>query len=95
MPSYKAPVADTMFILNEIVGLERLDNIPGFAAASSDVVQAVLEEGGKFASEVLRDSPAILLGGDDFRIEMTNDQGRIQCTVIVMVIDAPSTKAAN
>ena len=35
MPSYKAPVADTMFILNEIVGLDRLDNIPGFAAASS------------------------------------------------------------
>jgi len=59
MPSYKAPVADTMFILNEIVGLDRLDNIPGFAAASSDVVQAVLEEGGKFAGEVLHPLNAV------------------------------------
>jgi len=53
MPSYTAPVADTMFILNEIVGLDRLTNNPGFAAASGDIVAAVLEEGGKFAGEVL------------------------------------------
>ncbi|BAK66025.1 acyl-CoA dehydrogenase [Sphingobium sp. SYK-6] len=53
MPSYTAPVADTLFVLDEIVGLDRLANVPGFAAASSDIVQAVLEEGGKFAAEVL------------------------------------------
>jgi len=53
MPSYTAPVADTLFVLNEIVGLDRMANLPGFAAASSDIVAAVLEEGGKFAREVL------------------------------------------
>jgi alkylation response protein AidB-like acyl-CoA dehydrogenase len=53
MPSYTAPVADTMFVLNEVVGLDRMANLPGFAQASPDLVQAVLEEGGRFAAGVL------------------------------------------
>jgi len=48
-----------MFILDAIVGLERLANNPGFAAASGDIVQAILEEGGKFASEVLHPLNAV------------------------------------
>lgn len=53
MSSYTPPVGDTRFVLDEIVGLDRLTNIPGFTAASADIVQAVLEEGGKFAAEVM------------------------------------------
>ncbi len=53
MPSYSAPVADTLFVLNEIVGLDRMSNAPGFTAATPDIVEAVLQEGGRFASEVL------------------------------------------
>ncbi len=53
MPSYTPPVGDTRFVLDEIVGLDRLTNIPGFTAASADIVQAVLEEGGRFAAEVM------------------------------------------
>jgi alkylation response protein AidB-like acyl-CoA dehydrogenase len=59
MASYTPPVADTLFILNEIVGLDRMANLPGFASASSDIVAAVLEEGGKFASEVLHPLNAV------------------------------------
>ncbi|MCW2368868.1 acyl-CoA dehydrogenase C-terminal domain-containing protein [Sphingobium sp. B11D3D] len=73
MPSYKAPVADTMFILNEIVGLERLTNNPGFASATSDIVQAILEEGGKFASEVLSPLNAV---GDQIGCKR-NDDGTV------------------
>ncbi|MBO9580271.1 MAG: acyl-CoA dehydrogenase C-terminal domain-containing protein [Sphingobium sp.] len=53
MPSYTAPVGDTRFVLDEIIGLDRLSNTPGFTAASADIVQAVLEEGGKFATGVM------------------------------------------
>ena len=53
MPQYTPPVRDTRFVLEQVVGLERYANLPGFDAASPDVVDAVLEEGGKFVAEVL------------------------------------------
>ena len=53
MPSYKAPVRDTCFILNEVLKLEIYGNLPGFENVSADIVNAVVEESGKFAAEVL------------------------------------------
>ena len=53
MPSYKAPTRDTRFIINEVLRLESYGNLPGFAAATPDIVDAVIEEAGRFASEVL------------------------------------------
>lgn len=53
MPVYSAPVRDTRFVLYDVLDIERYSNLAGFAAASSDVVSAVLDEGGKFAAEVL------------------------------------------
>src|SRR5271157_4075973 len=54
MPSYKAPVADTMFLLTDVFALRRYENLPRFADAQIDVVEAVLSEGGKLAEEVLQ-----------------------------------------
>jgi hypothetical protein len=53
MPSYKAPVADVLFILNDVLEVQKYGNLPGFADATPDVVEAVLGEGAKIAEEVL------------------------------------------
>ena len=53
MPTYKAPVDDTLFLLNDVFHIERFGNLPGFGEASPDVVEAVLREAAKFSEEVL------------------------------------------
>ena len=54
MPSYKAPVDDVLFLLNDVFHFERYGNLPGFADASPDIVEAVLREAGKFSEEVVQ-----------------------------------------
>ncbi|HYC98238.1 acyl-CoA dehydrogenase C-terminal domain-containing protein [Brevundimonas sp.] len=51
--AYKAPVRDLTFILNEVLEIDRYSNQPGFADVSSDLVGQILEEGAKFAEEVI------------------------------------------
>jgi alkylation response protein AidB-like acyl-CoA dehydrogenase len=53
MPVYKAPVSDTLFVLNDVLGLERYGNLPGFADASPDMLEAILGEASKVAEEAL------------------------------------------
>ncbi len=49
MPHYRAPVDDTLFLLNNVLGLQSRSNLSGFSDATPDVVEAVLREGGKLA----------------------------------------------
>ena len=51
--AYKAPVRDLTFILNDVLDIDRYANQPGFADVSSDLVAQILEEGAKFAEEVI------------------------------------------
>ncbi len=54
MPSYKAPVDDTVFLLRDVFDYGRYGNLPRFAEAPLDLVETVLSEGGKFAQEVVQ-----------------------------------------
>ncbi len=54
MPSYKAPLEDVGFLLNDVFQFDRYNNLPGFADASSDVREAILGEAAKLSEEVLQ-----------------------------------------
>ena len=53
MSDYHAPVQDMRFVLDEIVGLAEIAQLPGYEEATPDLVDAVLEEAAKFTGEVL------------------------------------------
>src|SRR5215831_9434863 len=53
MSQYRAPLADMQFVMTELAGLDEIAKLPGFADATSDTVAAILEEAGKFATDVL------------------------------------------
>ncbi len=59
MPSYKAPVEDVVFLLNDVLGYQRYSNLPGFGDATPDVLEAILSEGARVSEELLQPLNAI------------------------------------
>jgi alkylation response protein AidB-like acyl-CoA dehydrogenase len=53
MPVYKAPVEDTLFVLNDVLGIEKYNNLPGFGDATPDMLEAIAGEAAKLSEEVL------------------------------------------
>src|SRR6267142_1577378 len=51
--SYTAPVADMRFVLEEVAELDRLATLPGYEAASPDLVDAILDEAARLAGNEL------------------------------------------
>jgi 3-(methylsulfanyl)propanoyl-CoA dehydrogenase len=51
--SYRAPVADMLFVMKELAGLESVAKLPGFEEAGLDTAQAVLEECARFNEQVV------------------------------------------
>ncbi|RWB75533.1 acyl-CoA dehydrogenase [Mesorhizobium sp.] len=53
MTIYRAPIQDTLFVLNDVLGYQRFSNLPGFSDATPDVLEAILAEGAKLAENVM------------------------------------------
>jgi alkylation response protein AidB-like acyl-CoA dehydrogenase len=54
MPQYNPPLRDMQFVLHEVLNIaDELKALPQHADTDVDTINAVLEEGGKFASEVI------------------------------------------
>jgi len=53
MAEYVAPLKDMQFVLKHVVGLDQVNQLPGWEEVTDDVVDAILEEAGKLANEVL------------------------------------------
>ena len=51
--TYAAPLADLRFALHAIADMPGIAGLPGYAEATPDLVDAILEEAGKLAGEVL------------------------------------------
>lgn len=54
MPVYTPPLRDMQFVLHELLNVsDEFKALPKHAETDADTINAVLEEGGKFAAEVL------------------------------------------
>jgi alkylation response protein AidB-like acyl-CoA dehydrogenase len=53
MHGYRAPLRDIRFVLHELLGAEQLTSLPGYAEATPELIDAVLEEGAKLAETEL------------------------------------------
>ena len=53
MPIFQAPTRDTRFVVNELINLDSYCHLPGFEAATRDLTDSVIEEAGRFVSEVI------------------------------------------
>ncbi len=54
MPSYRAPLRDMQFVLHELLEVDAaLAELPAHAGLDAATINQVLEEGGKFAAEVI------------------------------------------
>jgi alkylation response protein AidB-like acyl-CoA dehydrogenase len=51
--SYKAPLKDMLFVMNELAGLSAINQLPGCEDATADTALAVLEENAKFCGNVV------------------------------------------
>ena len=70
---YQAPVDDMKFVLRHLVGLDSVAGLDGMDMVSEDLVEAVLEEAGKLAGEVI----APLNHTGDMTGAVRNDDGTV------------------
>ena len=73
MPIYNAPTRDMKFVMQEMLDVGQLTQYERFAEADTETLDAILEQSGKFASEVL--APLNVVG--DLEGCTRNDDGSV------------------
>jgi alkylation response protein AidB-like acyl-CoA dehydrogenase len=53
MPVYQAPLQNIRFVLHDVLGAEKLSELPGYEEATRDMIDSIIEEGAKICEEVL------------------------------------------
>jgi alkylation response protein AidB-like acyl-CoA dehydrogenase len=53
MAEYQAPLREMRFLINELAGYDRVQQLPGCEDFSPDLVDSILDEAAKFATEVV------------------------------------------
>jgi len=69
MPAYIPPLADMRFVLHELLADEQLQSLPGNEEFTDDLLDAVLDEGGRFCSSVLQ---PLNRSGDEQGVRLDN-----------------------
>ena len=63
MPIYEAPLRDMKFVMQEMLNVAQLTEYERFTEADTDTLDAILEQSGKFSSEVL--APLNVIGDQE------------------------------
>lgn len=53
MSGWRAPVRDTLFVIEQTIGLERLRELPAYAALDGETLRAIVSEAGRFCAEAI------------------------------------------
>ncbi len=73
MSNYRAPLEEISFALETVAGMRQWSSIPQFEEAGEDLVQAVLDEAGKLAGDIIAptntigDAEGAVLSGNDVK----------------------------
>ena len=49
----------------------------------------------RYAAEVVRESPHEVWSGETFRIEVSDEQGMLLCTIVILGLDAPAARGVR
>ena len=61
--------------------------VPDLATARVEAV--------RYAAELVRHSPDEVWAGDTFRIEVSDEDGMLLCTIVILSLDAPAARGVR
>ena len=68
---FAPPLTDIRFVLTRLIGIDKLTALPGYESTGEDIIDAVLTEAGKIASEIFAPLNDV---GDKNGIKFSNDK---------------------